>query len=137
MEQIGFTYTPDQAGNWTVQFTYAGDYYPAGRYVNGILNNSAPAGSSFMDQRDYPSTYYKPAKTPVQTLVVQEQPVMSWYSPLPTDYWTRPISPNNREWSTIAGNFPWALLQHFRNATVVLSLRLQTQHTSYGDNKKP
>ena len=49
-----FTYTPDQAGNWTVQFTYPGDYYPAGRYVNGVLNNSAPAGSSFMDQRDYP-----------------------------------------------------------------------------------
>jgi hypothetical protein len=103
-----FSYAPDQAGNWTVQFTYAGDYYPAGRYVNGILNNSAPAGSSFMDQRDYPSTYYEPAKTPVQTLVVQEQPVMSWYSPLPTDYWTRPISPDNREWSSIAGNFPWA-----------------------------
>jgi len=58
-----FTYKPDQAGNWTVQFTYPGDYYPEGRYVNGVLNNSAPAGASFMDQRDYPSTWYKPAQT--------------------------------------------------------------------------
>ena len=103
-----FEYIPDQIGSWTVQFTYPGDYYPAGRYLNGVLNNSAPAGSSFMDQRDYPETWYKPAQTPVQTLTVQEEPVMSWYSPLPTDYWTRPISPENREWSAIGGNFPYA-----------------------------
>jgi hypothetical protein len=103
-----FTYVPKQVGNYSVQFTYAGDYYPAGRYVNGVLNNSAPAGASFMDQRDYPSTWYKPAQTQVQTLVVQENPVMSWYSPLPTDYWTRPISPENREWSAIGGNYPYA-----------------------------
>ena len=25
--------------------------------------------------------------------------------PLPTDYWTRPINPMNREWYTIAGNW--------------------------------
>ena len=28
-------------------------------------------------------------------------------SPLPTDYWTRPISPNNREWYAIGGVYPW------------------------------
>lgn len=103
-----FSYYPDQVGNWTVQFTYPGDYYPAGRYVNGVLNNSAPAGASFMDQRDYPETWYKPAETPVMNLVVQQDPVMSWYSPLPTDYWTRPISPENREWANIGGNYPYA-----------------------------
>jgi hypothetical protein len=103
-----FEYFPDQTGSWTVQFTYPGDYYPAGRYVNGVLNNSAAPGSSFMDQRDYPETWYKPAQTPVQNLTVQGEPVMSWHSPLPTDYWTRPISPENREWSAIGGNFPYA-----------------------------
>ena len=42
-------------------------------------------------------------------LTVQENPVMS-YPPasLPTDYWTRPISPMNREWWVIAGNFPFS-----------------------------
>ena len=109
-----FTYSPDQAGNWTVQFNYPGDYYPAGRYVNGVLNNSAPGGSSFMDQRDYPSTYYTPAETPKQSLVVQDEPVMSWYSPLPNDYWTRPISPENREWAAIGGNFPYAYYNSYQ-----------------------
>jgi hypothetical protein len=108
-----FTYTPDQVGNWTVQLIYPGDYYPAGRYVNGILNNSAPAGTNFMDQRDYPSTYYTPSETPKQPLVVQNESVMSWYSPLPNDYWTRPISPENREWAWIGGNYPWAYYNSF------------------------
>ncbi|HLN45739.1 MAG TPA: hypothetical protein VK209_08535, partial [Candidatus Sulfotelmatobacter sp.] len=108
-----FEYVPDQQGSWTVQFTYPGDYYPAGRYVSGVLNNSAPAGSSFMDQRDYPETWYKPAQTPVQNLTVQAEPVMSWYSALPTDYWTRPISPENREWSAIGGNYPYSYYNTF------------------------
>lgn len=104
-----FTYIPDQAGEWEVQFTYPGDYYPAGRYVNGVYNNSAPAGASFMDQRDYPSTWYTPQETPVMKLVVQENWVSSWPSAgEPSDYWTRPISPENREWATIGGNYPYA-----------------------------
>lgn len=103
-----FTYAPDQIGTWKIQFKYTGDYYPAGRYVNGVLNNSASPGSSFLDQRDYPSTYYLPASTPEQTLEVIQEPVLSWYSALPTDYWSRPISPENREWYAIGGNYPWA-----------------------------
>ena len=124
-----FEYVPDQIGNWTVQFTYPGDYYPAGRYVNGVLNNSAPPGSSFMDQRDYPETWYKPPQTPVQTLTVQEEPVMSWYSPLPTDYWTRPISPENREWSAIGGNFPYAYYNSY--PTLRWSLRHSPKHSTH------
>ncbi len=114
-----FEYVPDQIGNWTVQFVYPGDYYPAGRYVNGVLNNSAPPTApgpmAFMDQRDYPETWYKPAQTPVQTLVVQNEPVMSWYSALPTDYWDRPISPENREWNAIGGNFPYAYYNSYQH----------------------
>ena len=38
---------------------------------------------------------------------MQENFVSSWQqSPLPTDYWTRPISPMNREWWLIGGNDP-------------------------------
>ncbi len=34
--------------------------------------------------------------------------VASWPpSAIPTDYWIRPVSPDNREWWTISGNYPW------------------------------
>ena len=33
---------------------------------------------------------------------------MSWpVASLPTDYWTRPVEPQNREWWVILGNVPW------------------------------
>ena len=32
-----FTYVPGQAGNYTLQFFFAGDYYPTGYYLNGIV----------------------------------------------------------------------------------------------------
>ena len=33
-----------QVGNYTLQFFFAGDYYPKGYYVNGIINNTATTG---------------------------------------------------------------------------------------------
>jgi outer membrane protein assembly factor BamB len=96
-----FSYVPNQVGTYTLKFTFPGEWFPAGRYLNGMLvtNNS---GTSYPD-----STWYAPVSTADQTLIVQNEQVMSWYSPLPTDYWTRPIEPNNREWAAIAGNYPW------------------------------
>jgi hypothetical protein len=94
-----FTYYVDQVGEWKLKFSFPGEYFPAGRYLNGEIVTS---GGTV-----YPAHYYAPASTSEQILTVQEEPVMSWSSPLPTDYWTRPISPNNREWRTISGNYPW------------------------------
>ncbi len=60
-------------------------------------------GSVFLD-----SAYYKPSSTAEIELTVQQDMVASWPpSPLPTDYWTRPISPENREWWIIGGNTPF------------------------------
>ena len=39
-------------------------------------------------------------------LVVQQDPLPSYPGhPLPSEYWTRPIDPQLREWSSIAGNW--------------------------------
>jgi hypothetical protein len=96
-----FEFTPEKAGNYTLKFEFLGEYYPAGYYLDGYVV-SKPPGTEYID-----SAYYSPASTPEQTLTVQEEMVASWpASALPTDYWTRPISPENREWWVIAGNYP-------------------------------
>ena len=97
-----FTQVVDQVGQWKVKLDFPGAYFPAGNYT-------VPAGT-FMGTQTVSFTqscYYKPSSTNEQALTVQQDMVMSWPpAPLPTDYWTRPISPENREWWSIAGNYP-------------------------------
>ncbi len=109
------TYVPEVAGNYTIQFSFAGDYYPIGYYYQGVLTWTPQSSTIFvsggnMANAGFNATqdcYYKPSQTQPYTFVVQPDQVMSWQaSPLPTDYWTRPISPNNREWWVIGGNCP-------------------------------
>ena len=77
-------YVADQLGEWKLKFEFPGNYFPT------------------------LSLYAKPASTPEQTLIVQEAMVASWpESPLPTDYWTRPVAYENREWWPILGGYPW------------------------------
>ena len=52
--------------------------------------------------------------SPVTILNVQQQAVASWDGlmanagqALPTEYWSHPIEPNNRNWANVAGNYPW------------------------------
>ena len=94
-------YVPDQVGTWTFKFDMPGQYFPAGNYTR-VRTGQANATTSFPT-----SVYYKPSSSPEQTITVQEEIVYSWpQAPLPTDYWTRPISPDLREWWPILGNFP-------------------------------
>jgi hypothetical protein len=96
-----FEYVPKQAGNYTLKFNFLGMYYPDGRYLEGKIINATSGGQVLG------SAYYKPSETQEQPLTVQEQWVQSWpASPLPADYWTRPVSPEHREWWTILGNYP-------------------------------
>ncbi|MGB9960489.1 MAG: PQQ-binding-like beta-propeller repeat protein [Candidatus Bathyarchaeales archaeon] len=98
-----FEYIADQEGEWKFKFDFLGTYYPAGRYYNGyIVTNTS--GTLYTE-----SVYYQPSSSPEVTLTVKKDYVaLSWpESPLPTDYWTRPVSPENREWWVIMGNYPW------------------------------
>jgi len=97
-----FEYTPDQAGEWTLKFDFPGGYFPAGNYT---VYEGAFLGAQTWNFTK--STYYQPSSTGEQKLTVQQNFVYSWPpAPLPTDYWTRPASIENREWWPILGNYP-------------------------------
>ena len=96
-----FEYVPTKVGNYTLKFDFPGGYFPAGNYTTAAGAFGGVGTVSFTD-----SAYYKPSSSPVRTLVVQSM-VASWpLSALPTDYWTRPVHVENREWWTISGNWP-------------------------------
>jgi outer membrane protein assembly factor BamB len=104
-----FEYVPKVAGNYSLRFDYGGTYFPAGTYIGGVLNGSGVAIGFNAAPSTYPSTWFKPTSTQEQSLTVQTDQVASWPpSPLPTGYWTRPISPENREWYVIGGNYPYS-----------------------------
>jgi PQQ-like domain len=95
-------YVVDQIGDWKFKYDFPGMYFPAGRYLDGNVITATSGGTV------YTSAYYSPSSTKETTITVQGDMVWSWpAAPLPTDYWTHPISFDNREWWTIAGNYPW------------------------------
>lgn len=109
-----FEYTVDQVGTWKLKFNSPGVYYPAGNYCRpGQITppgfTSVAAGTtSDRYTAFYESCYYEPSSTAEQELIVQQEQVPSWPpSSLPTDYWTRPVQSELREWSTILGDYPW------------------------------
>ena len=96
-----FEYTVDQVGTWKYKFEFPGEYFPDGYYLNGDLMTNTTGTY-------YPSMYYNPAATAEQEFIVLAEQVFSYPpAPLPTDYWTRPIAPQSREWYAIGGPYPW------------------------------
>jgi hypothetical protein len=96
-----FEYTMDQIGTWKIQFDFTGGYFPAGNYTTpGSFQHGANV--SFPK-----SVYYKPDVDGPYDIVVQTDPAGRWPTvSLPTDYWARPASPENRDWWPILGNYP-------------------------------
>jgi len=94
-----FEYIADQEGTWKLKFDFPGGYFNTSQVPGGFMEPSVVTIGE---------CYYEPSSTGWQELVVQKDIVASWPpSPLPTDYWTRPVSPENREWWWIAGHYPW------------------------------
>ena len=76
------SFKPTEVGTYTFQFSYPGEFFTSvDRDYLGSISNIAE-------------------------LTVQEEPISSWSEdPLPTEYWSRPISNEFRTWSAISGNW--------------------------------
>ena len=98
----GFTkYTPVEVGNYTFTATVA-EHTMTGADPNGYHPTWGPHSSGYASVGDV----YAAATSKPVTLVVQEEPIPSYpAAALPTNYWSRPINAQNREWWTISGNW--------------------------------
>ena len=99
-----WNYMPDQIGTYSVVFRWAG--------VNNTLSwqYRGTTGEEPLDPR-YP---YEPVESSPATFTVQEDPPTQIAPPilsLPTGYWERPVSADNKGWEKLGGN--WLLKQDF------------------------
>jgi len=93
-----FTYVPDAVGTYKIQANFPGQNI-AGITIFGLSG----------------SHYYKPSTSSTLELTVQQEPIKAKPEiPLPTDYWERPISDENREWYKISGN--WLMAKYDKDA---------------------
>jgi hypothetical protein len=93
-----FEYVASEVGTWKLKFVFPGTYFPGGTVPGGFFEGATvtllPA-------------YYSPVSTEEETLTVQDAVVLPWpEDALPTDYWTRPVHVENRQWWPYSGNWP-------------------------------
>jgi outer membrane protein assembly factor BamB len=89
----GIIYVPSMVGNYTLQVHFPEQVCKEG--VIGFFGVSIP-----------PNTTMLASDSIKITLVVQQEPIKYFPAyPLPTEYWTRPIDDQLREWAPIAGSW--------------------------------
>ena len=90
------TFTPDQVGNYTIVFSFPGQII-TGENPSPIVGTVAPESVG---------NYYMPSTSEKAMLIAQQTPLEYLpVTPLPTEYWARPIFAMNTNWNTISGNW--------------------------------
>jgi hypothetical protein len=90
-------YTPTQEGTYKFVAKFPGIKYAG---ANPPPGGFTTAYAAYINDTLEPST-----SDPVYVVVQHDQIPQYPGTPLPTDYWTRPIYATNREWSAISGNW--------------------------------
>lgn len=90
------TYVPTQIGNYTFVFNYPGE----------TLAGANPSPLAGTQNPSFVGDYFEPSTSEKVTLTVQQEPIVQKPStPLPQEYWQRPIPAMNLDWYQIAGNW--------------------------------
>ena len=88
-----YIFSPNQIGTYTLSFAYLG------QNVNDYPHDPSTATTSYTNDTFQASSY-------TSTLTVQQDPVSNLpNTPLPTEYWTRPIYGENTNWWSISSNW--------------------------------
>ena len=93
-------YVPTQVGT----YKFVGNF--PGQTI--VVENPYPYTPGFVSMgAEFINDTYTASTSKEVTLTVQQEQLSSAFpsNPLPTDYWTRPISSMNRDWASIAGNW--------------------------------
>ena len=102
---VFITYVPDQIGTYQMQLTYPGQ----------TLTGENPHPNPTRGQA-YIGDYYEPSTSEKISITVQEDPIQPHATtPLPTDYWERPINQELKGWGAIAGSFLGIKIQNLIN----------------------
>jgi len=108
-----YHFTPTQIGTYNLTFTFPGQVYTwteAPSFPFGILGPTPYTGDIYL------------ASNASTTLTVQSTPIAAIPStPLPTQYWTRPIYGENPNWYTISSNYFGRNAPSYPSATSGLS----------------
>ena len=99
-----YAFTPTKVGTYSVVSIFPETWKNSTLYT---LPNGTQAMGTF--EFGYPTPqaqFYSAAVSNPATFVCQQNPVPAWNeSPLPSDYWTRPINNAARLWSALPGNW--------------------------------
>ena len=91
------TYIPTQVGDYTFVFRFEGDV---------LTGEPFPPIGSYLGSAAFIGDKYLPSTSAPVALTVQQDPIQEYQeTPVPEDYWTRPIYGANRNWFTVAGNW--------------------------------
>jgi hypothetical protein len=92
----GVVYTPTMTGTYYCQAHFPEQVLKWN--IGGLFSALIPAGTIMLA-----------SESEVLELVVQEESIPYYPGqPLPSEYWTRPIDPQLREWSAVSGSWLWA-----------------------------
>jgi hypothetical protein len=90
----GTSFVPNQVGTYQVQVFFPEQTVPV-TFFNLEGGQFYPAGTTFLASESW-----------IAELTVNEDPI-EYYpaNPLPTEFWSRPVDQNFREWSAVTGNW--------------------------------